>query len=136
MARDGVSRHLAMRTARNEAPKLYQEHQASLVAGPTRDSRARRSAAQAIKAAPVFETLVAEQMQKGCNYEMAAQRVCQAHGYDAFNNRMLAKGSHDIEARFKKIVKRIAATEDVTLEEATRKARLRNPSLVRAMNSI
>ena len=75
-------------------------------------------------------------MAKGCNYEMAAQRVCQAHGYDAFNNRMMAKGSQDIEARFRKIVKSLSYEHDISLEEATRLARKRNPHLYRALNSV
>jgi hypothetical protein len=138
MARDQVTRAAAMTRARNEFPKDYQEHQASLVAGPTRDQHARRSSAQATKRAPTtfYEDLVSEQMAKGCNYEMAAQRVCQAHGYDAFNNRMLAKGSHDIEARFARIVKSLSYEHDISMEEATRLARKRNPSLYKAMNSI
>jgi hypothetical protein len=137
MARDQVTRSSAMTRARNEFPADYQRHQASLVAGSTRDSHARRSASQATKAAPTFyEDLVAEQMAKGCNYEMAAQRVCQAHGYDAFNNRMLAKGSQDIEARFRKIVKSLAYEHDLGLEEATRLARKRNPHLYWALNSV
>jgi hypothetical protein len=47
----------------------------------------------------------------------------------------LAKGQ-DIESRFKKIIKRIADTEDVTKEEAVRLVRKRNPSLFRALQSL
>jgi hypothetical protein len=135
--RDGVSRHIAMSTARLEAPKLYMEHQNSLSEAPTRNQH-RRGTGQANKSAPTFwEDCVSAELAKGAStMEVASQRAAQQFGYDAFNNRMLAKGSQDIEARFKKIVKRIADTEGCGLETATREARLRNPTLVKAMNSI
>jgi hypothetical protein len=134
--RDGVSRHIAMSTARLEAPKLYMEHQNSLSEAPTRNQH-RCGTGQANKSAPTFwEDCVSAELAKGAStMEVASQRAAQQFGYDAFNNRMLAKGSQNIEARFKNIVKRIADTEGCGLETATREARLRNPTLVKAMNS-
>jgi hypothetical protein len=137
--RDGIAPHLAMSRARLEAPKLYMDHQASLVAGPTRDSHARRSSGQATKAAPptFWEDCVSAELRKGAStVEVASQRAAQQFGYDAFNNRMLAKGSQDIEARFRKIVKSLSYEQDISLEEATRLARKRNPHLYRALNSV
>ena len=136
-ARDQVTRALAMSRARNEFPKDYQEHQASLAASPTRDQHARRSAAQSTKRAPtLYEDLVAEQMAKGCNMEMAKVRVAQLHGYDAQRMPSLMRKGADLGERFQKIVKSLAYEHDLTLEDATRLARQRNPHLYKAMRSI
>jgi hypothetical protein len=137
MARDGVARHIAMQTARNEFNREFSEHQNSLSEGPTRNQHAHRSAGQATKSAPTYyEDLLSREMAKGCNMEIAAQRVAQQYGYDAQRNypSMIRKGA-DLSERFARIVKSIYTTEDVTKEEATRLARHRNPALYRAMNS-
>jgi hypothetical protein len=137
MERDGTSRHIAMATARNEFPREFTDHQNSLSEGPTRNQHARRSSAQATKAAPTFyEDLVAEQMAKGCNEEMAKVRVAQLHGYDAQRMPSLMRKGADLGDRFQRIVKRLAFENDISMEDATRLARHRNPSLYKAMNSI
>jgi hypothetical protein len=138
MERDGISRSAAMSRARVEAPKLYQDHQASLVAGPTRDQHARRSAGQATKSAPVtfYEDLVSQEMSRGCTMEMAKVRVAQLHGYDAQRMPSLMRKGADLGDRFDRIVKSIANSEYLTLEEATREARLRNPALYKALRSV
>jgi hypothetical protein len=138
MARDGTARHIAMATARNEAPKLFADHQNSLSEGPTRNQHARRAPGQATKRAPsCYEDLVSEQMSRGCTEEMAKVRVAQLHGYDAQRNYpSMVRKSADLSGRFDRIVKNIAATEYLSLEESTREARLRNPGLYKAMRSV
>src|SRR6516225_78242 len=37
-------------------------------------------------APPTYEDLVAAEMKKGCNFQTAAQRVAQLHGFRAFDN--------------------------------------------------
>jgi hypothetical protein len=130
-----------MRRARQEFNSDYVQHQRYTAEAPTSEQqRSRYPIGQSLKRAPVdFESAVSEQLAKGCpNFETAAQRVCQMYGSPVFNNRAmntLAKGQ-DIESRFKKIIKRIADTENVTREEAVRLARKRNPSLFRALQSL
>jgi hypothetical protein len=138
MDRDGTARHIAMATARNEYPREFTDHQNSLSSAPTRSQHARRGAGQATKSAPVtyYEDLVAEQMAKGCNYEMAKVRVAQLHGYDAQRMPSLMRKGADLGERFQKIVKRLAFENDLSMEDATRLARHRNPSLYKAMNSV
>jgi hypothetical protein len=137
MARDGTSRHIAMATARNEFPREFTDHQNSLSSAPTRSQHARRSSGQATKSAPTYyEDLVAEQMSKGCTMEMAKVRVAQLHGYDAQRMPSLMRKGADLSDRFDRIVKNIASSEYLPLEEATREARLRNPALYKAMRSI
>jgi hypothetical protein len=137
-ARDQTARHIAMATARNEFPREFSEHQNSLSEGPTRNQHARRSARQATKSAPsCYEDLIAEQIAKGCNYETAAVRIAQLHGYDAQRNYpSLMRKAADLSGRFDRIVKHIASNEYLTLEKATREARLRNPALYKALRSI
>jgi hypothetical protein len=115
---------------------MYMDHQASLVAGPTRDSHARRAAGQATKAAPLYEDLVSAEMRKGCTMEMAKVRVAQLHGYDAQRMPSLMRKGADLSDRFDRIVKNISNSEYLSLEEATREARLRNPALYKALRSI
>jgi hypothetical protein len=139
--RDGVSRSVAMTRARTEFPTDYVQHQSYIAESPTNEQVMQRFpvGSQSNKRAPAdYESLCAEQIAKGCSPTLAAQRVCQLYGYPAFNNRAmsaLAKGQ-DIETRFRRIAKRIADEEGLPLEEATRKARLRNPSLFKALQSV
>jgi hypothetical protein len=137
MARDGTSRHIAMATARNEFPREFTAHQNSLSEGPTRNQHARRSSGQATKSAPTYyEDLVAEQMAKGCSMEMAKVRVALLHGYDAQRMPSLMRKGADLGERFQRIVKRLAFENDISMEDATRLARHRNPHLYKAMNSV
>jgi hypothetical protein len=42
------------------------------------------------KSAPTsYEDLVSEQIAKGCSYEIAQQRVAQAHGFRALDTRIM-----------------------------------------------
>jgi hypothetical protein len=139
--RDKCARSDAQRKARVEFPQDYTTYQQLNAELPTNQQHLRRyPVGAATKRAPAsFEDLVSNEMlRKGVNYELAMQRVCQQYGYPAFNNRAmstLAKGQ-DIETRFRRIAKRIADEEGLPLEEATRKARLRNQSLFKALQSL
>jgi hypothetical protein len=87
------------------------------------------------KAAPeTFEDLVATEIRKGCppDGRVAAQRVAQQYGFRACDNAMY-KGESRLADRFQAIVKRIADEGTCSLEDATRTARLENPTLFKAL---
>jgi hypothetical protein len=138
MQRDQVARSVTMTRARTEFPKDYQTYQTLTTELPTNEQHMTRRPIGANKRAPTcYEDLVSEQMLRGCNMEMAKVRVAQLYGYDAQRNYpgMVRKGA-DLSERFAKIVKSIHASEDVSLEEATRLARHRNQALYRALQSL
>jgi hypothetical protein len=77
------------------------------------------------------EDLVSEQMMKGCNYEVAAQRVMQLHGSAAVRHRAIID---DIEDQCHKRAEDIWYDDpELSRTEALRKARLANPRLFAAL---
>jgi hypothetical protein len=81
-----------------------------------------------------FESLVSEQMVKGCNMEVASQRVAQLHGYEATRNSMY-KGESKLSDRFQKRVDALIA-EGYSGEDACRIIRKADPTLFRAMQIV
>jgi hypothetical protein len=138
-ARDGVSRAIAMTRARTEFPQDYTTYQQLNAELPTSDQHTRHYPVGAsVKRAPVtyYEDLISEQMSRGCTEEMAKVRVAQLHGYNAQRMPSLMRKGADLGDRFQKIVKSLAYEHDLSLEEATRLARQRNPHLYKALTSV
>jgi hypothetical protein len=69
------------------------------------------------------------EMQKGCNYEVAAQRVVQIHGADALRNRALTKRAADMTDTFAEVAADIECRDGCRRIEVLRKARLEHPHL-------
>ena len=87
------------------------------------------------KSAPTsYEDLVGEQIAKGCSYELAQQRVAQAHGFRAMDTRIMK--SSNLAPRFNRIAKSIADELGCELTEACQIARLENPTLFKALQVI
>jgi hypothetical protein len=127
--RDGVSRNEAMSRARQEFPESYADYQMWLAEQPTNQQHIRRSwgndSRAAKGAATTYEDLVAQEMRKGCNYEIAGQRVMQTHGSAALRSRAL--GPRSDPARItKRLTQRIDELRADGLSgcEALRKLRL------------
>jgi hypothetical protein len=135
--RDGCSKTEAMSRARQEFPETYRTYQDDL-------ARQRTSAQRIVRGqhflgkrrSTTYEDLVSAEIRKGCNMEVASQRVAQQHGFGAMRNRMFAKGAENVVSRFQKRVDQIAYEDNCGLDEATRKARIENPRLFRAMQSV
>jgi hypothetical protein len=123
-ARDGVSRSEAMSRARNEYPDDYAAYQ-----------RLGKSTNNISKYAPsTFDQMVEQEMAKGCNREIAGQRVAQLHGFRAFDNgSRTVKRRGDLIYEFQKRVDEIMYKDGVDATEATRRARMEDPRLFRAM---
>jgi hypothetical protein len=89
-----------------------------------------------------YEQLIAEERALGCNETVAAQRVLQAHGYRALDKRdsFIRKGlaaADAVENRFYKAADDIIERDE--LENrclALQKARLENPRLFKALQSL
>jgi hypothetical protein len=124
--RDGVSRNVAMSRARQEFPESYADYQMWLAEQPTNAQHMRRSGYGVAKRAPTtFEDLVTQEMRKGVNMEIAAQRVMQTHGSAALRSRAL--GPRSDPARItKRLTQRIdeLRADGLTGCEALRKLRL------------
>jgi hypothetical protein len=135
--RDNVSRSEAMTRARQEFPRAFQshlEHHASLDTTSAKLSRHERNPVGKRAGGPTFEELVSAEMAKGCNFEIAGQRVCQMHGFRAMDNRSsLAKSSERIADRWEAAVYKLADDYDISLDEACRELRKRDPALFRAL---
>ena len=89
------------------------------------------------KRAPVsYEALVEGEIRKGFSHELASQRVCQLHGFRAFDNSAasLAKGV-DASLRFADAAEAIYESEGCSATEALRKARQLNPGLYKRLQS-
>jgi hypothetical protein len=89
------------------------------------------------KAAPTtFEDLVASEMRKGCNYEIAAQRVLQLHGANALRNRAINKRAERAEDAEDQLLKSAgdlwASDPNLDRTEALRESRLAFPRLHKA----
>jgi hypothetical protein len=123
---EGLTRSEAMSQARARYPELYRSYVGS--------------ASFLNKAAPgSFESLVSEQMAKGCStYEQAAQRVVQQYGYRALDRRDMRKSeaiSVLAEAELmSKANDRWRDDPTLTRTDALRAARQDHPSLYRRMN--
>ena len=89
-----------------------------------------------------FEQAVAEEMARGCNETVAGQRVLQAHGYRALDKRdtFIAKGlaaSAAVEDKFYKAAGDVILRDGLDSRmEGLRRARLENPKLWRALQSL
>ena len=81
-----------------------------------------------------FESLVSEQMAKGCSYELAQTRVANLHGYEAMSNTMY-KGESRLADRFQKRVDDLV-NEGYSGEDACRIIRKADPLLFRAMQIV
>jgi hypothetical protein len=124
-----------MTRARTEFSHDYQSFQYGQSQSSISAQAARRNSYSVGKrAATTYEELVSAEMREGCNMEVAARRVMQQHGSTALGNRMYK--SEDIAARFQRLVKRIECEDGCDTTEATRRARLENPLLYRAMNTV
>jgi hypothetical protein len=134
--RDGCSKNEAMATARRENPAAYQSYQASVANSPTNEQHTRRAGRGVGKRMPdTFEDLVSNEMlTKGVNWRTAEQRIINTHGSAALARRMT--NSENLSDRFAAIVKRLSFEHHISMEEATRMARHRNPHLYKAMRSI
>jgi hypothetical protein len=123
----GIPKSQAMAYARQQYPDVYRSYQQLTNGNGT-----------TVKRAPVtFEDLVGEQMAKGCNYEVAAQRVMQLHGAAALHNRAFSKRVGRAENAEDELLK---SAQDLWLDgdtadrcDALRKARLDNPRLFKAL---
>jgi hypothetical protein len=122
-SRDGVSHLEAMRRARRERPGLFRSSQGRATITKSSSS--------------TYESLVAEQMAKGCNEEVASQRVMQQYGAAAFASSPspFAKRAESAESRLQDRAYEIAGATGLPMEVALRKARLEQPYLVQAMNT-
>jgi len=134
--RDGISRTQAMSRARTEFPTTYVSYQRHLASRTTRQQHMVRGWDKVGKssASTTYEDLVSDQIAKGCSYELAQQRVAQAHGFRALDTRIMK--SSNLADRFQRIVKRIADEDCCSLEEATRQARYENPTLFKALQVV
>lgn len=103
--------------------RSYQQHLA-----PTSNNYRKRSPA-------IFEDLVSQEMRKGCNMEVAAQRVAQAYGSTALSNRMF-KRTYAVENQFRDAAEEIYRSENCSRTEALRKARQEKPTFYKALRSV
>ena len=140
MDRDAVSKNEAMATARREYPDVYQDYQQFNASTPTNEQATRRGNYKIGKStSPItYEDLVSDEMRKGCNMEVASQRVMQQHGSAALRHRFLAieKNYIPIGAQLTEAAEAIMLEEDCSRTEALRKARLQNPSMYKALRSL
>jgi hypothetical protein len=120
---EGVPKSYAMALARKRYPDVFASYQD-------------RTQSNYSKAAPTtYEELVEAEMRKGCNVEVAGQRVMQLYGSAALRHRTFAK-SEVIADRFEKVAEDAwLADEDCDHCTALRKARLSNPRLFRALQA-
>jgi hypothetical protein len=120
----GVPASEAMAIARREFPDTYRSFQ----------QHTNNSGSTAKRAPSTFEDLVNAEMAKGCNREIAGQRVAQLHGFRAFDNgSRITKRRGDLLWEFQKRVDEIMYKDQVDATEATRRARQEDPRLFAAM---
>jgi hypothetical protein len=124
--RDGIAKTEAMGRAREEFPDDYQRHQ-RFHSDPI--------SAQAKSAPVTFEDLVAAEMRKGCNENVAAQRVVTMYGGAVLRDR-LSKSAAEINDTFADVVEGIFDAEGCSRTEALRKARLSSPRLFKALQNV
>jgi hypothetical protein len=122
---EGVPKSQALSLARVRYPEIYNHYVGS-------------GAGKYFKRGPTtFEDLVNVEMAKGCNYEIAAQRVMQLHGANALHYRTINKRAARAEDAEGELIKR---ADDIWCDdpgmdrcEALRKARQENPRLFKAL---
>jgi hypothetical protein len=139
--RDGVSRNEAMTRARQEFPRVYQSFQEHLASEPTVSQHLSRGGGrnQVGKRAvgTTFEQMVSAEMRKGVTAEIAAQRVCQLHGFRALDARStIAKSADRIGDRFQEEVYKIADETGCDLTEASQIARRQHPELYKVLQLV
>jgi hypothetical protein len=105
--RDGVSKTEATRRARKEFPTLFADYQASAAVSKS------------------YGQLIRDEIQKGCNAVVAAQRVAVA--YPALARQTLAKRESGV-AEFMMCVSEIKKRDGVSRVEAMTRARQENPT--------
>ena len=122
--RDGCSHLEAMSRARREKPGLFRASQ-GYSNGPVSKH-----------APPTWESLVQAEMAKGCNAEIAGQRVLQREGSAALRSTSPFAKSEETTcaARLQKRAEEISFDTGCDMTVALRKARLERPWLVQAMN--
>jgi hypothetical protein len=94
MREENTSKTEAQSRTRQRFPDVYRSYQDHLAGSSTQQQSFARSRVRGsyTKSAPTtFEDLVNAEMRKGCNYEIAAQRVLQLHGANALRNRAINK---------------------------------------------
>jgi hypothetical protein len=88
------------------------------------------------KRAPgLVNSLVEAEMRKGCNAEIAAQRVAQAHGFRAFDNDadLINKRAWDLGSEFQKRAEYVYGNSAMDRCESLRATRLANPALFKRL---
>jgi hypothetical protein len=134
-SRDGVSKTEAMSRARVEHPVLFAEYQDHLARRSTSQQHVTRGWDQVGKrGSETFESLVSEQIAKGCSPSLAAQRVANLHGYEAMRNSMY-KGESRLADRFQKRVDRLIE-EGYSGTDACQIVRQSDPLLFKAMQIV
>jgi hypothetical protein len=133
--RDQCTRNEAQTRARQEFPSTFADYQNHVARQRTSAQHVLRGGHFIGKRGPTFEDLVSAEIRKGCNMEIASQRVAQAHGFRALDTRMLAKGESIVD-RFQKRVDAVMYEEGISAEDAMRKVRRASPHLFRMMQSL
>jgi hypothetical protein len=133
--RDGVSRTEAMSRARQEFPETYTDYQDHLSRRSTgRQHMVRGHNLIGKSASTSYEALVAEQIAKGCNAEIAAQRVCQMYGFRALDSQIY-KGQNIMD-RWQAKVEKLADDYGLSLDDACRELRRADPLLFKALQIV
>ena len=141
----GGSRSAAMVQARLLYPALFQSYQRWSSGGSAQAQQTAQgeTSDQFNKLGrATFEQAVAKEMTRGCNETVAGQRVLQAHGYRALDKRdtFIAKGlaaSAAVEDKFYKAAGDVILRDGLDSRmEGLRRARLENPKLWRALQSL
>jgi hypothetical protein len=137
VAEEGENRINALTLARRRHPDLYAAHQSTTAGSTAQQQHYSRSDMRGsyFKAAPApgtAESLIAAEMKKGLNYECAAQRVAQLHGYRAWDRRdAIAKRADDIAENFEAVAEQLWLDNDVDRTEALRIVRKGNAARLR-----
>jgi hypothetical protein len=122
VSEEGIPKSQAMALARQRYPEVYANY-----VGSSAGKYFKRGSA-------TFEDLVGEQMAKGCNYEIAAQRVMQLHGSNALRHRSaISKRAADIADTFDAVAEDIWGNSALDRCEALREARKARPHLFKAL---
>jgi hypothetical protein len=122
----GIPRSQAMAMARMQFPDVYASYQ---------DHTNGNGNGSTFKRAPAtYEQMVEAEMRKGCNREIAGQRIAQLHGFRAFDQpSRITKRRDGLLYTFQKRVDQIMYQDGVDAAEATRRARMEDPRLFSAM---
>jgi hypothetical protein len=128
-----ILRYQRQRRARILHPDVYQSYQQFNASSPTNEQWNRRAGYGLAKSASTYENLVATEIRKGCNYEIAAQRVAQAHGFRALDSSPMMKSQ--IVGRFERKVNSLIAKgyDGTTACQIVREA---DPLLYKAMQIV